>query len=127
MRKLLASLALLFVAFGAAAQGKPDRQDIDVTVENGKTTVKEEIARTTEKHGAVVWKAQQGYAFAEDGIVIEAKGKDKFNCKISQNGQKFRCAKLAHIKGDRYKYVVKLIEKKSGVALAPLDPIILND
>ena len=43
---LLASLASL-----ATAQGKPDRQDIDVTVVNGQTVVKEEVAHTTEAHG----------------------------------------------------------------------------
>jgi len=128
MKKVLTSLALLCVALAALAQqGKRDRDDIDVTVVNGKTTVTEEEAHTTPDHGALVWKAPQGYAFAEDGIVIEAKGKDKFNCRTTQNGQKFRCAKLAHIKGDRYKYVVKLIDRKTGTALAPLDPIILND
>ena len=132
MKKTVAAWALLgiaAIASTALAQqgGKPDRQDIDVTVVGGKTTVTEEIARTTDNHGAVVWKVQQGYRFADDGIVIEAKGKDKFKCELRGNGNKFRCAKLAHIKGDRYKYVVKLIDEKTGRPLAPLDPFIQND
>ena len=132
MKKIVAAWVLLAVTACSLAQqgqqgGKPDRQDIDVTVVGGKTTVTEEIARTDDRHGAVVWKAAQGYRFAEDGIVIEAKGKDKFQCELRGNGSKFRCAKLRHIKGDRYKYVVKLIDEKTGQALAPLDPYIQND
>jgi hypothetical protein len=129
MKKIVAACALLACAATALAQqgGKPDRPDIDVTVVGGKTTVVEEVARTTDSHGAVVWKVQQGYRFADEGIVIEAKGKDKFNCEARGNGSKFRCAKLAHIKGDRYKYVVNLIDEKTGRPLAPLDPFIQND
>jgi hypothetical protein len=127
MKKLVAALALLTVAAIASAQGKPDRQDIEVTVVGGKTTVTEEIARTTDQHGAVVWKVQPGYRFADDGIVIEAKGKDKFKCELHGNGNRLRCKKLRHIKNDRYKYIVKLIDESTGRPLAPLDPYIQNE
>ena len=127
MKKIVAALTLLAVAAIASAQGKPDRQDIDVTVVGGKTTVTEEIAITTDQHGALVWKAQKGYLFAADGIVIDAKGKDKFKCESRADGKKFRCAKLAHIKNDRYKYIVKLVNESTGQALTPLDPYIQND
>ena len=127
MHRILAALLLSAAALSASAQGKPDRQDIDVTVVNGKTTVTEEIARTTDGHGAVVWKVQQGYRFADNGIDIEAKGKRNFQCEARANGRRFRCAKLAHVKGDRYKYVVNLVDERTGKALAPLDPYIQND
>ena len=129
MKKTVAALALLALATTAAAQqgGKPDRQDIDVTVVGGKTTVLEEIARTTDKHAAVVWKVQKGYLFAADGIVIEAKGKDKFECEIKADGERYRCGKLGHMKGERYKYIVKLIDAKTKQPLAPLDPYIQNE
>jgi hypothetical protein len=127
MKKICAALALLAVAAIASAQGKPDRQDIEVTVVGGKTTVTEEVARTTDQHGAVVWKVQQGFRFAEDGIVIEAKGKDKYKCELRDGGSRYRCAKLRHVKGDRYKYIVNLIDASTGQRLAPLDPFIQNE
>lgn len=129
MKKMLSVLALLAVAVIATAQGdKPDRQDIDVTVVGGKATVTEEIARTTDRHGALVWKVQRGFRFADaDGIDIEAKGKQRFKCEARENGSRFRCAKLGHIKGEQYKYVVNLIDANTNQRLVPLDPYIAND
>lgn len=129
MKTTLAALAFLALAGAVSAQqgDKQDRQDIDVTVVGGQTTVTEEIARTTDRHAAVVWKAPKGFSFPDDGIVIESKGKDHFNCEVKGNGNRFRCAKLAHVRGDRYKYVVNLIDDKTGQRLAPLDPYIVND
>ena len=129
MKKTLAALALLTLAGAVSAQqgDRQDRQDIEVTVVGGKTKVAEESARTTERHAAVVWKAPKGFNFPDDGIVIEDKGKDRFKCEVKGNGNRFRCAKLAHIKGDRYKYAVNLVDEKTGQRLAPLDPYIVND
>ena len=118
---LLASLASL-----ATAQGKPDRQDIDVTVVNGQTVVKEEVAHTTEAHGALVWRiAQPGYAFAANGINIASGGKHK--CAMHGDGKRYRCAKLGHDKGAKYKYDVRLVDTATKKDLPPLDPYLLND
>ena len=127
--KLVAAFALLAMAATASAQpgGKPDRQVIEVTVVGGRTTVTEEIARTVDGHGAIVWRVQDGYRFANDGIDIESKGKDKFKCDVRGDGKRFRCVKLSHVRGDVYKYDVKLIDEATGKRLAPLDPYIQND
>lgn len=133
MKKLFTSLPLGLVllawAVGAPAQPaeRPDRDPIDVTVVGGRTTVVEEVARTTSAHGGLVWKVQDGYLFAANGIVIEAKGADKLRCEPRANGKRFRCAKLRHISGDRYKYVVNLVDERTKQPLAPLDPYIQND
>ena len=118
---LLASLASL-----ATAQGKPDRQDIDVTVVNGQTVVKEEVAHTTEAQGALVWRiAQPGYVFAANGINIASGGKHK--CALHGDGKRYRCAKLGHDKGAKYKYDVRLVDAATKKDLPPLDPYLLND
>ena len=129
MKKLVAAFALLAMAATASAQpgGKPDRQDIEVTVVGGQTTVTEETARTNRGHGAVVWRVQDGYRFAENGIEIEAKGNDKFRCQRIAAGKRFRCAKLDHVSGERYKYDVNLVDERTGKPLEPLDPYIQND
>jgi hypothetical protein len=127
MKHCVVMLALGCCALAAGA-AKPDRDFIDVQVANGAVTVSEEEAHTNEGHGALVWRvATPGYAFTADGIVFDTKGSDKFKCKASPKGDKFRCDKLRHVKLDRYKYVVKLKTTGSAPAVPPLDPWIVND
>ncbi len=124
----LAALLLLstLAAAGALAQGKPDRQDIEVTVVNGRTVVTEKTAHTTDAHGALVWRiAQPGYAFAANGINVASGGKHK--CGMHGDGRRFRCAKLGHDKGAKYKYDVRLVDTATNKNLPPLDPYIQND
>lgn len=124
----LAALLLMstLAAAGALAQGKPDRQDIEVTVVNGRAVVTEEIAHTTTAHGALVWRiAQPGYAFAANGINITSGGKHK--CALHGDGKRMRCAKLGHDKGAKYKYAVRLVDTATKKDLPPLDPFIQND
>ena len=122
----VAPLLLSLLATLAMAQGKPDRQDIEVTVVNGRTVVSEEVAHTTTAHGALVWRiAQPGYAFAANGINIDSKGKHK--CAMHGDGKRFRCAKLGHDKGAKYKYDVLLVDTATKKDLLPLDPYVAND
>ena len=121
-----ATLLLSLLTTLALGQGKPDRQDIEVTVVNGHAVVKEETAHTTEAHGALVWRiAQPGYAFATNGINIASGGKHK--CAMHGDGRRFRCTKQGHDKGAKYKYDVRLVETATNKNLPPLDPYIQND
>jgi hypothetical protein len=128
MSKHLALLGLICCTGLASAADKPDREPIEVQVVKGVITVPEDEAHTIEGHGALVWRVTTpGYAFAADGIVIESKGRDKFNCSVVGKGERFRCKKLRHVKSDRYKYVVKLVPTAGAPAVSPLDPWIVND
>lgn len=110
----------------ACAQGN-DRGPIDVVVVSGQTQVPEERARTTRGQGAIVWRLQTpGYRFAPDGIVFDAAGSSRHDCRITANGRGFRCVKLGHVSGAEYKYDVKLV-RDDGRPLEPLDPWIVND
>ena len=123
---LLAALSLAAATLAAWAQGRPDRDPIDVRVVNGQIVVDEEEARTTPTHGGLVWRVvTPGYRFTDDGIVIQSDGKHR--CGPIANGQRYRCAKLRHLSGERYKYDVKLADTRTGQALTPLDPWIIND
>lgn len=123
---LLAGL-LALVAMGVwAQQDRPDRDPIDVQVVNGQIVVAEDEAYTTNKHGGIVWRlVTPGYRFPGDGIVIASQGKHR--CAVSPNGQRYRCAKLRHDPGERYKYMVNVVDANSGNSLQPLDPWIVND
>lgn len=126
MRKHFTLALLAALSFTAWAQGRPDRNAIDVQVVNGQAVVPEEEARTTPEHGALVWRiVTPGYRFADDGIVLQSGG--RHNCGPVANGQRFRCVKLRHSSGQRYKYDVKLVDTRSGQSLAPLDPWIIDD
>jgi hypothetical protein len=120
------TLALL-AAFSLAAwaQGR-DRDAIDVQVVNGQIVVEEEEAHTTASHGGLVWRVvTPGYRFADGGINLQSDGKHR--CGPVADGQRYRCAKLRHLAGERYKYDVKLVNTRTGEALTPLDPWIIND
>jgi len=122
-RCTLALLATLSLTVWAQSR---DRDAIDVQVVNGQIVVEEEEAHTTAEHAGLVWRVvTPGYRFADDGIGIQSSGKHR--CGPVANGQRFRCSKLRHVAGERYKYDVKLLNTRTGQALAPLDPWIIND
>ena len=129
MNKRIVVLAASFMALAAVAQQdrRPDRQVIDVQVINGRIVVPEEVAETNEREGALVWRlVEPGYAFPENGIVVDSKGKHR--CRVNpENERRFRCAKLRHDPGERYKYVVNVIDTRSQQPLEPLDPYIQNN
>ena len=123
---LLAGLSALVTMSVSAQQDRPDRDPIDVQVINGQIVVAEDEAYTTNRHGGIVWRlVTPGYRFPDNGIVIDSRGKHR--CGAGPNGQRFRCAKLRHDAGERYKYVVNVVEARSGNSLQPLDPWIVND
>jgi hypothetical protein len=120
------SLAALSLTAGAQDRGGRDRDPIDVQVVNGQVVVEEEEARTSADQGGLVWRVvTPGYRFADDGIVIQSEGRHR--CGPVANGQRYRCAKLRHLRGERYKYDVKLVNARTGEALPVLDPWIIND
>lgn len=128
MKKTFAALALSLLAAVSLAQAKdkPDREDIEVEVVNGKIVVNEETARTTEAHGAIVWRiVQPGFRFPANGIVVNSKGKHR--CALHADGKRYRCAKLGHDKGAKYKYDVRVVERGTGAFLPVLDPYLQND
>ena len=116
-----------FVAMSVwAQQDRPDRDPIDVQVVNGQIVVAEDEAYTTNGQGGIVWRlVTPGYRFPDNGIVINSQGKHR--CAASPNGQRYRCAKLRHDPGERYKYMVNLVNANNGNSLQPLDPWIVND
>ena len=123
---LMGFLGLVVCPSMAFAGDKVDRDPIEVAVKGGRITVSEEEAHTTEHHKAVLWKlTSPGYAFTKDGIVIDSKGKHR--CKVVDQGRGFRCDKQGHVKGAKYKYVVKLKPVGDSPAVSPLDPWVVND
>lgn len=126
---LRTGILALLLGLGLAtvgAQNRPDRKPIDVQVVNGAIVVPEEEAVTTREHGGLVWRVvTPGYEFPDDGVVIESAGAHR--CQVIANGKRYRCGKLKHDTGARYKYVVNLVESRTGRRLEPLDPWILND
>lgn len=126
MKKLLLVLGMCALCPAAWSQDRPDRNPIDVSVVNGQIFVEEQVAVTRRNEGGLVWRVvTAGYQFPANGIVIESTG--RHHCQVIANGRLFRCAKLRHDSGERYKYNVNLIVSQSGQSLAPLDPWIQND
>ena len=126
MFKMMVLVLLAAVTLGVWAQDKPDREPIDVEVINGQITVAEVEARTNSNQGGIVWRmVTPGFRFPSNGIVIESSGKHR--CAVIANGRRYRCAKLRHDAGERYKYVVNAVVESSGQSLEPLDPWIVND
>lgn len=126
---LLALAALL--AFHATAQNvrSVDRTPIDVEVVDGRTVVREEIAITQSSETGLVWRmVTPGYIFPDDGIVIDSVGRHQ--CRPTKSGAEYRCSKLRHDPGERYKYIVNVVDVRSpqnAVNLEPLDPWIQNN
>ncbi len=119
----LTAITLLGLALPAHAK---DRQEIEVHIVQGRITVPEEVATTTVEDTALVWRIMQpGFEFSVDGIVLESAGKHQ--CRVMNDRRLYRCNKLRHDRGERYKYMVKVIDVRQGVPLEPLDPFIQNN
>jgi len=125
MKRTTLVLALAVAAALARADYLPDRKPIDVDVVGGQVRVGEGEAVTVAGEGALVWRLEAGYAFADDGIVIDSPG--LHHCIVTASGEKFRCVKLKHVPGAKYKYTVNVIDRATQKPLAPLDPWILNN
>jgi hypothetical protein len=128
-KKHLIAAMLVAAASLAWSQGQSDRADrraIDVTIVNGRIVVEEEVAVTTREHGGLVWRiVTAGYVFPENGIELQSNGKHR--CRVMNDARFYRCGKLRHDAGERYKYNVNVVSSQSGRALEPLDPWIQND
>jgi hypothetical protein len=127
LNKVILMFALSAATMLASAQQGPDRKTIiDVFVNGqGQVSVSEEEAETYENEGALVWQVQDGYRFADDGIVIVNSG-GKHDCKPIANQRRFRCGKRGHDVGARYKYMVNVIDIQTQQRLPTLDPYIVN-
>ena len=128
MRTLAAIVAAACLCAAALAQGLRDRDPIDVYVRNGRIVVPEDEAVSEPSHGAIVWRLMTaGHAFPDDGIVIEDGG--AFRCRVwDPDGTTYRCQKLRHEPGRRYKYLVNVVARtgQGDRHLPPLDPFIQN-
>lgn len=115
----------LALATAAYADPLPDRQPIEVAVVNGQVVVAEDQAVTLPTEGALVWRLTvSGYEFPDTGIVIASEGRHR--CRVIDKGQGFRCVKLKHVSGAKYKYAVNVVVSGSGKPLPALDPFILD-
>jgi len=118
----------LALATAAAYADRPvDHPTIIVTVVQGQIHLSEETADILETEGGVVWKlpAGSGYSFPDEAIVV-ASSKGVHDCHVTDNGRGFRCDKLKHVHGKKYKYIVNLTASGSGQAPPALDPFILH-
>jgi hypothetical protein len=120
-----AALALGLAAQGVVAQNRRDRDPIDVSVVNGRIVVEEEVV-TNDREGGLVWRiVTPGYRFAPDkGIDFNIKREHE--CRSTASPVRFRCGKLGHRRGARFKYAINLIDP-AGQPMAPLDPFIVNN
>jgi len=124
MHKITAALLLAALGLAAQAQGLKDRTPITVTVTGGQIDSPDE-ARTTADEGALVWvMGSKGFRFA-DSKGIDVKSGGQHACRTLMDGQRVRCAKSVHRRGDRFKYEINVVGS-DGKALN-LDPFILND
>ena len=73
----------------------------------------------------ITWHAPVGtnYTFGKDGIVIDNAGDEITDCRAAKDGKSFSCLNK-HTKPGKYKYTVTLEGKP---AIAPLDPVLVND
>jgi len=124
MHKITTVLMLAALGLAAQAQGLKDRSPVSVTVSGGQIDDPGDL-HTTADEGALVWvMGSKGFRFADaDGIDIKSGGQHA--CKTLQEGQRVRCAKAGHRRGDRFKYAINVVGS-DGKALN-LDPFILND
>ena len=124
MRKITAALLLAALGTLAHAEGEREHRPVSVTVSGGQIDDLDDV-HTTADEGALVWViGTKGYRFAQgNGIDIQSGGKHA--CRTSQDGQRVRCAKAGHRRGERFKYEVNVI----GTDGQPLnlDPFILSD
>jgi predicted small secreted protein len=124
MKKITAALLLAALSLAAPAQGLKDRTPVTVSVSGGQITDPGDV-HTSADEGALVWVlASKGYRFAE-GTGIDIKSAGQHACRTLLDGQRVRCAKSGHRRGDRFKYEINLIGADGQ--LLNLDPFILND
>jgi hypothetical protein len=124
MHKITAALLLAALGLTAQAQGLRDRTPITVTVSGGQIDNPGD-AHTTADEGALVWvMGSKGFRFA-DSKGIDVKSGGQHVCRTLMDGQRVRCAKTLHRRGDRFKYEINVVGS-DGTTLN-LDPFILND
>jgi hypothetical protein len=119
---------LALVTAAAYADPSVDHPTITIWVEQGRIHLSEEdTAVVLPTESAVVWKLRDGsgYEFPKTGIVV-ASPPEVHACRVTDKGQGFRCNKLKHLAGKKYKYTVNLVATGSGQAPRPLDPFILH-
>jgi hypothetical protein len=63
------------------------------------------------------------YTFPKDGIVVNDAREEIVDCRVEKNGLAFSCLNR-HTKPGKYKYTIKV---EGSPAVAPLDPIVIND
>ncbi len=73
----------------------------------------------------VTWKlpVDSKYKFPKDGVVIKDAGEEIVDCRPAQDGLSFSCLNR-HTKPGKFKYTVRL---EGTPAIAPLDPVVVND
>ena len=128
------------VAQADPAKKKYDRQckkngkcEVAVTVNNCVITVDADTLAVEPDNRAITitWNITgNDYVFAPDGIKFTTDGWEKEFKDPKSNNDKFSWHDInpkSATQGRSYKYWVKVVAKKSGVACPTLDPIIVND
>ncbi|NJR72461.1 MAG: hypothetical protein HC782_05610 [Gammaproteobacteria bacterium] len=132
-KTLLAAVSIcIFISTNLAAQTKP-KLSIDalnprlIIVDSKQIVVNQEPIYFAKrlKNVRVTWYAPAGsaYRFDKDGIVIDNAADEFVDCRPAKDGKSFSCLNK-HSKPGKYKYTVTLQGKP---AVAPLDPILVND
>ncbi|MBP6764374.1 MAG: hypothetical protein KA141_05230 [Rubrivivax sp.] len=128
----LLSLALVASALAVPAWAQLTRsmsRTINVAVVNGRIAVSEAGATIGAGDSVVVWRLQTaGYAFAEDGVVLDG-GDDAYHCEPGSDARNFRCSRLKAASGQRFSYTINLVDLRSGGAAGLPQPHvwIVND
>ena len=125
---LAGSLMLTACASHRSHAVKVDPLVTNVTIVDGKQIVVDQepiyFARDMQ-NVRVTWKlpADSKYKFPKDGVVIKDAGEEITDCRPAQDGLSFSCLNR-HTKPGKYKYTVRL---EGSPAIAPLDPVVVND
>ena len=104
-----------------------DHPTITVTVIEGRLRVSEDPVDSLPREGAIVWQLPDasGYEFPSAGIVVASQGLHK--CDVADGKRHvFRCVKLKHVSGAKYKYTINVVVSGAGQAPPALDPIIFD-
>ena len=140
MNKQILVLAWAVAATAALADENPNWKDrpepVKVNVVNGNPDIPERLAKTYATQGGLQWTLMDpSYQFSPgDGIVINGQivngeirpTNDWYPCEmVKSDVHKFRCGKVTHTPGARYKYTVKLLDQDGNPVTR--DPVILNN